>query len=666
MRRRYMDKTQGVNSKKQQIVLSPAYFDAEDYLRRYEEINNFPAGPAAHFFLHGFNEGRHARFFDARWYIEQNPDVKASNYDAYRHYKESLELYPRAARFIEISSHIDQDVGISYSGWINKFDSFDSEPHKLIRQECASNKQSRNISIIAVFDKKDLENKALDALFSSIEKQYQNNFEFVFTIAGVNSTEISNEIERLKQYGIIKYIDTQEFESQAQAFLKIIQSCSYDYILKIDAGILLSPCATYNCGKKIAQTDEKLSLSYFDNDKITRNGIRDQHWFKPEANYEMFLNWNYFGPMWLASKEIFSDFLTKTQNLENLDDDYGFYCFENYGEEAIKHCAHIAFHLTDNSMDRSNIQSVKNHLARRNIIANVSSNPELEFLTKIRYDAPKDNPLISIIIPTRDRVDILKQCIDSIYNVTTYKNYEIIILDNGSIENETFEYFKLIDEQDNIKLIRIDIDFNYSKLNNIGVENAKGDYICLMNNDIEIISPDWAEEMLSFAAQADIGCVGARLWYPNKTIQHAGVFVGFCGVAGHWQRFVKQGKAGYMNRILLQQNIRAITAAVLMIEKKKYLEVHGLEEELKIAFNDVDLCLKMEAKGYKNIYTPFAQMYHHESVSRGKNDTDEKRRIESFEINYMKNKYGASLLKCRNYNDNLSYNSEFFVLNVDL
>ncbi|MFB8831498.1 glycosyltransferase family 2 protein [Azotobacter sp. CWF10] len=252
--------------------------------------------------------------------------------------------------------------------------------------------------------------------------------------------------------------------------------------------------------------------------------------------------------------------------------------------------------------------------------------------------ATRSPPLVSLLIPTRDRRALTETCVRSILEKSTYTNYEILILDNGSIEPETLEFFEQIQQEDErVRVLRYDYPFNYSAINNFGARHTKGEIIGLINNDLEVISPDWLTEMVSQAVRPDIGCVGAKLYYSNDTIQHAGVICSIGGVAGHSHKHFPSTHPGYFSRLVLTQTLSAVTAACLLIRRSIFDEVNGLDEEnLKVAFNDVDFCLKVRALGYRNLWTPYAELYHYESISRGAEDSPEK--VERFrgEIEFMK------------------------------
>lgn len=242
---------------------------------------------------------------------------------------------------------------------------------------------------------------------------------------------------------------------------------------------------------------------------------------------------------------------------------------------------------------------------------------------RIKYEI-EGEPLVSILIPTCDHWKTLDRCLKSIFALSTYKNYEIVLIENNSKEEETFAYYNTLKENDRIRYVEWKGHFNYSAINNFGARHANGDYYLLLNNDVEIISPDWIQEMLMYAQRRDVGVVGAMLYYPSDKIQHAGVILGIGGVAGHAHKYYKRGSYGYMSRLTIAQNYSAVTAACLLVSKQVYDEVGGLNEKFEVAFNDVDFCMKVRKAGYLNVWTPYAELYHYESESRGLEDTPEK------------------------------------------
>nr|WP_301011612.1 glycosyltransferase family 2 protein [Halomonas sp.] len=280
------------------------------------------------------------------------------------------------------------------------------------------------------------------------------------------------------------------------------------------------------------------------------------------------------------------------------------------------------------------------------------------------WPVPTPQPLVSLLVPTRDGVEILKPCVDAILERTDYRHFELLILDNQSSCSKTLAYMAEVEKRDSrVKVLRWNHDFNYSAINNFGAKHSKGDIIGLINNDVEPIDGEWLTEMVSQASRPEVGCVGAKLYYPNGTIQHGGVVLGVGGVAGHAHRFFQHNEEGYAGRLQLVQNLTAVTAACLLLRREVFEKVGGLNEpDLAVAYNDVDLCLKVHELGLRNLWTPYAELYHHESISRGADDTPKKRARALKEARYMRKQWGPLLDKDPAYNPNLTLAHEDFSL----
>ena len=284
---------------------------------------------------------------------------------------------------------------------------------------------------------------------------------------------------------------------------------------------------------------------------------------------------------------------------------------------------------------------------------------------RIKYEI-EGEPLVSIIIPNKDHKETLETCITSILEKTTYQNYEIIIVENNSTEDETFAYYEELVKNPTIHLTVWEGPFNYSAINNYGIQQkAKGDYYLLLNNDVEILTPDWIQEMLMFAQRSDVGAVGAMLYYPDDTIQHAGVIIGIGGVGGHAHKYFPRNSYGYMSRAAIAQNYSAVTAACVLIPKRVWDEVEGLDEGFQVAFNDVDLCMRIRKAGYLIVWTPYAELYHYESKSRGLEDTPEKQKRFAGEVKRFMERWKKELdAGDPYYNPNLTLEHEDFSIKV--
>lgn len=284
---------------------------------------------------------------------------------------------------------------------------------------------------------------------------------------------------------------------------------------------------------------------------------------------------------------------------------------------------------------------------------------------RIKYELTS-RPLVSIIIPNKDHMDDLSRCVESIINLSTYDNYEIVIVENNSETAEIRTYYEEISRHPRVQVVEYKGDFNYSKINNFGVQYAKGEYLLLLNNDTEVITPDWMEELLMYAMRKDVGVVGAKLYYPDKTIQHAGIVIGLGAhrTAGHTHYRIPEANVGYMGRLCYAQDVTAVTGACMMVPKALYEELGGLDESFTVALNDVDFCLRVREKGLLNIFTPFAELYHYESKSRGSDKKDERALRYQQESDRFRVKWADALAKGDPYyNPNFSLDHSDFTVN---
>lgn len=271
-------------------------------------------------------------------------------------------------------------------------------------------------------------------------------------------------------------------------------------------------------------------------------------------------------------------------------------------------------------------------------------------------------PKISILIPNKDHVNDLRTCVSSVLEKSTYRNYEIIIVENNSELESTFAYYDFLQKNERVKIIRWEGGFNYSAINNFAEKSASGEYLLLLNNDVEVITPDWMEELLMFAQREDVGAVGAMLYYPDDTIQHAGVIMGLGGAAGHSHRNCNRDEIGYTGRLTVAQNLSGVTAACLLVKRKVFREVGGLDEEYAVDFNDVDFCMRIRKAGYLNVFTPYAELYHYESKSRGKADTGEKKQKLLKEVKHLAGRWQPDMKNGDPYyNKNLTLDEENFL-----
>lgn len=445
-----------------------------------------------------------------------------------------------------------------------------------------------------------------------------------------------------------------------------------DYVALLDHDDELRPHALLEMVKAFA-ANPQWRMAYSDEDKIDEQGRRFSPYFKPDWNYELFLAQNCVCHLAMFETALVREVGGFRAGLEGAQDwDLVLRCVERLGDGAIGHVPKVLYHWraiggsTAMGVDQKGYaaqagrRAVAEHLARIGCDARVELNAHGH--VDVRRALPATPPRVSLIIPTRDKVELLRMCVGSILERTDYPDYEILVVDNQSSEASTLEYFSEIQADPRVRVLRYDAPFNYSAINNFAAEHASGQVLGLVNNDIEVISRDWLREMVSHAVRPGIGAVGALLFYPDDTIQHAGVILGIGGVAGHVYTGLPRGSAGQCGRALLTQEMSAVTAACLVVRKDVFDRVGGLDEKLGVAFNDIDFCLRVGSTGLRNLWTPHAMLYHHESASRGYEDTPEKLARFKGEMGFMQARWGAALTRDPAYNPNLSLDSSHFDL----
>jgi GT2 family glycosyltransferase len=410
-------------------------------------------------------------------------------------------------------------------------------------------------------------------------------------------------------------------------------------------------------------------IIYSDEDKIDEMGNRKEPYFKSEWNRELFLGHNLISHLGVYRMDLVRDINGFRMGYEGAQDyDLAARIVSRIQPYQIIHIPFILYHWRilqgSTAMDinekpyalRSGERALNEFLESQSIKGKVKSLPV--GIYRFQVLPPLSTPSVTIIIPTRNKLSYLKQCVESILRLTTYNNYNILIVDNGSDDPATLLYLENISlECSKIEVIKDSRPFNYAAMMNSAVEVANGDWVALLNNDTEIISPDWLTEMVGLSMLEGVGAVGAKLWYKNKTLQHGGIILGLGEdkVAGHMHHLLPEGNFGYFGRAYITQELSAVSAACLVVKKQVYKEVNGFDEDnLSIAFNDVDFCLKLKMAGYRNLWAPYAELYHYESISRGSDQSQESRARYEREVNYMKKKYGDLLLNDSAYSPNLS------------
>ena len=454
-------------------------------------------------------------------------------------------------------------------------------------------------------------------------------------------------------------------ERQLYAAWTVIESLNdpgcgeYDFVVPVRAGDSLSKVALFRFAEAI-QADSHATVLYGDQDELDPRGRRRRPWFKPGWNPEMFLAQDFLSAAVAIKRSVILEFVGRdapdlhTLLLSATSTDNG----------AVVHVPHILCHVNpqpDEELSGARVEAVTRHVQS----LGASTVAGLFGTIKVQWPLPAEPPLVSIIIPTRDALEVLRPCIESVLRLTTYERFEIVVVDNGSTDAATLAYFEDLASEPTIRILRYDAPYNYSAINNWAAEMATGSYLCLLNNDTEVLEPDWLTEMMRYAVRSDVGAVGAKLLYADGTIQHAGVVIGMGEGAGHAHRFQPSGEAGYFGQPHVAQFVSAVTAACLVVAKTKFQAVGGLDaQNLAIAYNDVDHCLKLQAAGWRNVYVPHAVLLHHESKSRGSDVSPEHVERYTRELRVLQERWGTKSYQDPLHNPNLDRYSETFLLRL--
>lgn len=553
---------------------------------------------------------------------------------------------------------------VTYERWIALHDTIHAADRQAIQSHIAQFRSCPLVSII--FPTYNTPEIWLRAAIDSVLSQFYPHWELC--IADDASTDshmqkILGEYARLDQRIRIVFRDRNGHISAASnSALNIARG---DFIALLDHDDELPKHALYMVAAALNEHPD-LDLIYSDEDKIDESGRRFDPYFKPDWNPELFKAQNMISHLGIYRTGLVRSLGGFREGFEGSQDwDLALRCSESIPSSRIHHIPFVLYHwrAVKGSTAASSKEkpyastaaerALREHLQRTGLAGQVSQAVGGYFRTM--PVVPQPPPLVTIIIPTRNGLALLRRCIESLVEKTQYNSYEVLVVDNQSNDPEILRYFDQIATAGTARVIKYDKPFNYSALNNFAVKHARGSYLCLMNNDIQVISEDWLGEMVSHAARPEIGAVGSKLYYPNKTIQHAGVILGMGGVAGHLYSGEVSGSTGYMTRLFLVQNMSAVTAACLVVRKALYESVGGLDEEnLPIAFNDVDFCLRLLESGYRNLWTPYAELVHHESATRGPENTPEKKLRFQREVAYMQKRWGNLLAHDPAHNPNLT------------
>lgn len=574
------------------------------------------------------------------------------------------QLYGR-----QLGRHAAQMPGRTYADWVRSYDTVGRRQLQEFAQRVGRLSQPPLISIILPVYR--TPERWLRRCIESVLAQAYPHWELCIADDASPDLHVRRVLEGYaSQDERIRIVWRQENGHIAEASNSALALARGEFVALLDHDDELRPHSMLEFAEAIA-ADPGRGLIYSDEDKIDAAGNRFAPNFKPDWNYDLLLSQNYICHLTVIRTDIVRDVGGFRRGFEGSQDhDLILRCCERLSPERIYHIPKVLYHwraiegstaLERDAKDyaaEAGARAVDEHLRRCGQQARVELLEHGHY--RVRRALPTPAPHVSIIIPTRDKVNLLSACVESILARTEYPNYDILVVDNRSEDDQAIAYLRQICQHRRVRVLRYDHEFNYAAINNWAVRRTTGELLCFLNNDIEVISPDWLVEMGANAIRPDVGAVGAMLYYPEGAIQHAGVILGIGGVANHSFLGQLSGSPGFCARALVTQNLTAVTGACMMLRREAFQTVKGFDERLAVAFNDVDLCLRLVRSGYANVWTPFAQLYHHESASRGKEDTSAKQARFEAEVAFMNDRWGNILRADPAYNVNLTLENTDF------
>ncbi len=679
-----------------------AYFDAKWYMNTYPDIRKNNLDPLLHFIIIGAEERRDpGPFFSTEWYLFHNEDVATNEVNPLLHYLHNgayemrdpapafdtswyVHKYPEVLKsgmpplmhyiclgYEEGKLPFDpKETTIrknNYASWFHSFYAIGELDKNTMKCDMVGFAYCPLISVVMpVYNPPP---HLLAECIDSVCGQVYENWELCIADDASTDPQIRPLLQRYAEKDSrIKVVFREENGHISRASNSAIELAQGEFIALLDHDDLLTPDALFWVVESL-QRHPDAGIFYSDEDRIDEEGVCQTQYFKSDWNPYLFWCQNMASHLGVYRTALIREVQGFRVGFEGSQDyDLAARIIGKLNPSQIVHIPRILYHWrvipgsTATSMSEKPYaqaaaeKTVNELLQRQKIPAKMLANSMVgDIHQQVEFFPLANPPLVSIIIPTRNRLDLVKTCIESIIIKTIYTRYEIILVDNGSDEPESLAYFAELDEQGKVRLVRDDGPFNYSRLNNMAVGLAAGEIIVLLNNDTEVISENWLEEMVQLALLPDVGAVGAKLLYSNDTIQHAGVVLGFGGGASHIYLGAKKSRFGYLGQLHMLREYSAVTGACLAVRKALYEEVGGLDEELlPIGYNDVDFCLKLRQRGLRNLWTPLALLYHHESLSRGVDNTPEKERRFWNELSRLKKRWPHAWASDPAYNPNLT------------
>jgi len=551
-----------------------------------------------------------------------------------------------------------------YASWVRSFGTLRPRDIRAIKSHVDRLPKRPLLSVILPATH---ENRPLRDAISSVTDQLYPDWELCVGATSETAAAVAAEFDQFADDRRLKLVPSHRQDDLAVVANAGLAVATGEFILLLHPGDRLAPHALYMVAAAICR-NETTDMIYSDEDAIDENGNRRQPRFKSDWNPDLLLGCDAVGRLAAYRRSPVVEAGGFRSGFDGAEEyDLTLRLTKWAQPDRVQHIPMVLYHRrgadeqAPASSGEAMLRAVTEHLADCGYKAAVGSTSDGHI--RVCYPLPEPLPAVSLIIPTRDRVALLRQCVDGLLSKTDYGNIEIIVVDNDSEDAETHAYLTELSKRDCVRILSFSGQFNYSVINNFAVAHTSHDIIGFINNDIEVIDGSWLREMVSHAIRPEIGAVGAKLLYPDNTIQHAGTVIGLGGLAGHAFRHFERDDPGYLDRLRFVQNVSAVTAACLVVRKRVFKEAGGFDAvNLPVAYNDVDLCLRIRECGYRNLWTPFAELYHHESASRPSDFSAERIKAYRREMNYLKKRWPGVIRHDPFYNPNLTIDAEDFGL----
>jgi glycosyltransferase involved in cell wall biosynthesis len=651
------------------------HFNTYYYLANNPDVAQHGINPFYHYILIGEKEGRRpVPYFNPALYLELNPDLQ--NWEA------PLLFHLVQAGFEEGRVYNEYPQSTTNEPAANPYETWQlrNENYNFLETQSTLNGFKLKPLISMVVPVYNPDKALLEECINSVLRQSYTNWQLCLADDCSPEPHVREVLEHYQALDErIKVVFREQNGHISEASNSALEVAKGEWVALLDHDDELSQHALYEVVKVINE-EPSTCLIYSDEDKISEKGERCDPHFKSDWNLDLLYSQNYVSHLGVYRTDIVKKIGGFRVGYEGSQDyDLLLRYSREIDHKDIVHIPKVLYHwrMVEGSTalghgeksytTDAGIKALEDHFNCLGENVTVEQGMH-QNIYKVNWPTTTNEgltPLVSLVIPTYNGYEITKQAIDSILEKTSYPNYEILLVDNNSDDPLSLEYFEELESHEKVTVLRYPYPFNYSAINNFAASHANGEIIGLINNDVEVINSEWLSEMVSNALRPDIGCVGAMLYFHNDTIQHAGVIIGLGGVAGHSHKHFPKDHPGYMHRLKVVQNLSAVTAACLLVRKSVFDEVNGLnEKDLTVAFNDVDFCLKVQAAGYRNLWTPYAELYHYESISRGAEDNPEKVARFNKEMNYMKETWKTDVLPDVCYSRNLTRDREDFTINV--